>query len=308
VRPLCLAFALVTAAAAGLHAASPSSKAFLASQEEILILATERTRTAHVDYQRTLKTAEDRLRRLHEEFRVAGGTPPVDLDGDVQSLRVKTQKVRLHRTRGRPLAADPRAEELIFRYWSDYKQDFEKIERDIQVHRRIGSADSQAYWDIMKRFAELRERTQGALIHNAPPGQASLDEVLSRAEWRLLKAVENPSVKTRGRPSCVSAPEEHPRDVKVEAAPFYGSQGLLPTLSPQRVGAFRVMPGCRTVTKRESGLKMILRVSSGKGVAYMGGQEQELLYGYVAIPPDVPYYFENTSTDPLDLEYIALPM
>jgi hypothetical protein len=64
--------------------------------------------------------------------------------------------------------------------------------------------------------------------------------------------------------------------------------------------------GCRTVTLREGGARLILRVHRGKGVAYLGSTKVILAYAYVIIPPDTAYYFENTGDRPLEIDYITL--
>jgi hypothetical protein len=202
---------------------------------------------------------------------------------------------------------NPDASRLIDKHWDDYLVGFEKLQNDVLVHKRVGTPESQLYWDVMKRYAELRAATEEKLINNTPPGQSSLQEILQKNEWKLLKAVESAGVKTKKAPKCVTAPDEHPRQVNVDAAPFFHSQGMLPTQSPLGSGAFFIPAGCRTVTKRESGVKLVLRISKGKGVAYVGSSEKELSYGYMAIPPDSGYYLENTGDDSLDIEYVVLP-
>lgn len=298
------ALSLLAATAAALPAERHSS--FVNEKQEIIDLALERTRSAHFDYQRTLKMGEDRLRKLHEAFKVSGSTPPTALDDDVQELRMETQKLRLRRARGRDVAGNPEVEKLIDRYWDEYLVGFEKLQNDVLVHKRVGTPESQLYWDVMKRYAELRARTEEKLIYNTPSGQSSLDEVLVKNEWKLLKNVERGGAKTRNPVKCVVAPDEHPRQILVDAAPFFQSQGMLPTASPLGTGAFFIPPGCRTVTKRESGVKLVLRVSKGKGVVYVGSSEKELSYGYFPIPPDSGYYIENIGPEPLDIEYVVL--
>lgn len=289
-------------------AAPEKDKSFLAEKAEIQRLVVAKVRAAHVDYQRAVKMGESRLRTLHENYKLAKSTPPTSLDGDIQELRNAVQPVRLRRSRGRAVPADPEAERLIETYTREYEEAYETLRQEVPVQRAAGKPDSQIYWDVLHRYDALRARAEEKLVFNAPPGRRSLDEVLQKDEWTLLKDVEDPrSIKTRGAVSCVVAPEEHPRRVNVDIAPFYHSQGLLPAVSPARVGAFEVPVGCRTVTKRESGLKLIVRVSRGRGVAHVGSAENELVYGYLLIPPDAAYYFENTGREPLDLDYVAIP-
>ncbi|HRY28891.1 MAG TPA: hypothetical protein P5079_02505 [Elusimicrobiota bacterium] len=293
-------------AAAALLAADGKHQKFLSQKQEIFVLAGERVRSAHYDFQRTLKMGEDRLRELHENYKVSGSTPPTALDQDVMDLRTATQQVRLRRARGRVVPENPEAAGLVKRYWEEYKSGYEGLQKDILVHRRVGTPESQVYWDIVKRYDDLRSQTEKNLIYNTPPGRASLDEVVQKDRWQILKAVESPNVKTRNKVIGVVAPEEHPRQVNVDVAPFYHSQGYLPTISPDRIGAYSIPKGHRSVTQREAGLKIILRVSKGKGVAYIGSSEKELNYGYLLIPPDTAYYIENVGDDNLDIEYIVL--
>lgn len=298
--------ALILLASGAAAAPVDKKQSFLNEKQEIIVLSLERTRSAHFDYQRTLKMGEDRLRKQHEAFKVAGSTPPTALDADVQELRMETQKLRLRRARGRDVVGNPDVEKLIDRYWDDYLVGLEKLQNDVLVHKRVGTPEGQLYWDVMKRYAELRARTEEKLIYNTPPGQSSLDEILVKNEWKLLKNVERGGVKTRNPVKCVVAPDEHPRQINVDAAPFFHSQGMLPTASPLGTGAFFIPAGCRTVTKRESGVKLVLRVSKGKGVVYVGSSEKELSYGYFPIPPDSGYYIENVAAEPLDIEYVVL--
>ncbi|HOW27201.1 MAG TPA: hypothetical protein PK876_01685 [Elusimicrobiota bacterium] len=303
----------------------PSSRQFKADVEAVSRLTCERVRAAHYDYQRVTKLGEERLRELHEQFKVAGGTPPTTLDGDVQSLRQRSQSVRMQRSRGRSVPADPEAEKLVFQSWERYRREFDGLLEDVLLRRRLGEPESRIYWDIMTRYESLKSATERQLLYNAmpplliqadetrsSPGRPhedwSVEAVLARDLWRLLKAIETPGKKTRGPVTQVVAPGELSEAARFDVAPFYQSQGLLPTNSPHRVGGFIVPPGGRTVTVREKGLSLIYRVSKGRGLAYIGSEQQEMDYGYLLIPPDSPYYFENLTQDVLHLEYIALPL
>jgi hypothetical protein len=289
-------------------AASANHEKFLAEKKEIFLLTVERVRTAHHDYQRAIKAAESRLRKLHEDYQVAKSTPPTKLDGDLQELQSAVHPVRFRRSRGRSVEPNPEATKLVEKYWSEYQEGFEKIRENIPVQRMLGKSDSQLYWNIMQRYDDLRARAGEKLIYNSPAGAPPLEEVLRKNEWTLLKEVENPAaLRTKGSPTCVVAPEQHPRNVNIDIAPFYHSQGMLPTVSPARAAAFEVPPGCRTVTLRDAKNKIIVRVSRGKGVAHIGSSQAELAYGYVLIPPDTAYSFENTTSAALELEYIAVP-
>jgi mannose-6-phosphate isomerase-like protein (cupin superfamily) len=133
-----------------------------------------------------------------------------------------------------------------------------------------------------------------------------LDEAFLRDESALLKACELSPKKTRGTSVRVVVPQEHGLKVDPDVQTFYRSLDLVPDAQPIRSGGFVVPVGARTVTLRESKIKMVFRPRRGKGVAYLGQSESELQYGYVAVPPDTAYYFENTGSEPLELEYVGL--
>jgi hypothetical protein len=289
-----------------LSAASPSKdNVFLAEKQNIQILTLERIRSAPHDSQRALALGESRLRDLHENYQVAGSTPPTKLGADLQQLRSEGQRLRLERTRGRIPPPDPRAAELIETRWEEYKRSFERLLEEA----RLGPAkesESQRFWRLTSKHREMRESLERDLVYNAPPQSGRLEQALAKDEWALLKALERGVKKTRGRPACVVAPGEHPHPAPKDLSPFYHSQGLLPNLAPLRTGAFAVPAECRTVTLWESGAKLIFRVAGGKGIAYIGSSETDIHYGYFSIPPDTPYYIENVSDTPLNLEYIAL--
>jgi hypothetical protein len=278
----------------------------LSSKKEIGVLTVERVRANHHDFQRALKMGESRLRKLHEDYQVAGSTPPTVLERDLQDLRAAAQKTRLARFQGREVPSDPAAAALVERYWEEYRLAYEALLEDLAGKRQSGLPGSQVYWEATKAFAGLRESALQSLVHNAPPGEKDLDRALARDEGRLLRSLEGPEVKSRSRAGCVVTAEEHARPATFAISPFYQSQGLLPADSPQAVGAFTVPPGCRTVTRYESGRRLVLRASRGKGRAHIGAASKEIGYGYFAVPPDAPYFLENTGDEPLDLDYVAL--
>jgi hypothetical protein len=281
-----------------LWAAAPTER------EEIFLLALERVRAAPQDYQRAVKTAEVRLKDYYAGIKA--GAPAAERD--IQLLTGKAQKMRLLRGRGQNLPQDPAAQDLIARGWDAYRLEFDGIVEETKRRRDSGEPVSQVFWDATQKFASLKDRTAARLVWNAPDdGGKSLEKRLAGDEVALLKWLEPADVKTRGPGTCVVGPHDEPRAHSFDAGPFYHSQGLLPGQSPTAKGAFTVPAACRTVTQREFDEKLIFRVSQGRGLAYVGGSEAELKYGYILIPPDQPYYFENTGTEPLYLEFIGLP-
>ncbi len=289
------------------EAKSRKRKAFVAAKKEIVVLTVERIRTAHYDFQRAVVMGENRIQQLHADYQVDGSTPPTKLSRDLSTLRSACQKMRLQRARGRKMPPDPKAAPLIEKYWDEYAAGYDNLLNTIQMQKQMKAPENRIYWDAMSAFVRLRSMAEEKLVFNTPPGYRRLQEALNKNEWTLLKAIEITPKKTRGHIECVVAPEENIRTVTVDVAPFYHHpQGLLPETSPEKIGAFTVPPGCRTVTKRESGIKLIFRLSHGKGVAYMGSSEIDLIYGYFVVPPDTAYYFENTTPEPLNLEYIGL--
>lgn len=290
-----------------LAASGGGRDAFLRKKREIAVLTAERMRAAPSDHQRALKTGEDRLRRLHEEYKVAGSTPPTTLDGDVRELQVAGNAVRLRKSRGQAAPPDPEAARLIDEYAESYRAAYRALLDAVAAGRREGTPEGRLYWESLREFGRLRRDAAEEMVHNAPTGERSLDGLLSRDEWRLLKALEGPEAGGRSRAKCVMAPGEHLRNVVVDAGPFYQSQGLLPGVNPLRVYAFRVPAGCRTVVQRESGAKLVVRVSAGQGTAHVGSMDHSFSYAYLAIPSDTPYFFTNTGHEYLDMECVLLP-
>jgi hypothetical protein len=297
-----LGFLLAPAVAA---AGRPDAKAFLQEKDEIRLLAAEELRDA-VDYNpRTLFSAESRLRALHEEFQVAGGTPPTRLDGDLAELRGACQRAqRLAATK--PPPPNPAAQEIIARHWERYRADFDGLRTRLEQDKSAGRAESQIYWDGRRSFDALKESVSQRLLFNAPPKETSLAAAFFRDEETLLMACEIPPKKTRGKTVPVFLPRDHATATPIDVQAFYRSLDKVPEARALRVGAFTVPPGTRTVTLRDGTAQLVFRPVAGNGMAYLGQSEQEIHYGYLAIPPDTAYYFENIGTKPLEIEYVGI--
>jgi mannose-6-phosphate isomerase-like protein (cupin superfamily) len=166
--------------------------------------------------------------------------------------------------------------------------------------------ESRVYWETTGAFKEVRMRTTMDLLYNVPARERSLDEAFLRDESALLKACEITPKKTRGVSVRVVVPQEHSLKADPDVQTFYRSLDLVPDAQPIRSGGFLVPVGARTVTLRENKAKMVFRPRRGKGVAYLGQSETEIQYGYVAVPPDTAYYFENIGSEPLELEFVGL--
>jgi hypothetical protein len=287
------------------HAGRPDRTDFLSTKDEIQRLAVERIRSLGADYERVLVAGENRLRTLHENYQVAGGTPPTRLDGDVGELRSACLKTLRLVTAGRPPAPDPTVFPLIERRWLFYRAEFDALTRRILENKREG-VESRIYWETLGTFKELKEEIRTNILFNTPPGERGLDEALSRDESALLKACETTPKKTRGQNVRVVTPHEFAGTATPDIQAFYRSLDLVPNTRPLRTGSITVPPGSRTVTLREDKSRMVFRPKKGKGIAYVGQTETEFNYDYLAVPPDTAYYFENTGLDPLELEFVGL--
>ena len=298
-------FAVVFFLCAAAHAGRPDRAAFFSTKEEIRRLAVERIRTAPSDYERVVVAGEGRLRGLHQDFAVAGGTAPTALDGDLNDLRGACQKVQRLAIAGRLPASDPVAQQIVARHWSIYRGEIDTLSRQI-LDKKGERPESQIYWETLRNFKELKDRTLTTLLYNTPPGERSLEEALSRDESTLLKACEITAKKTRGNVFRVVTPFEFLGNGKPDIQAFYRSLDLVPDARPLRTGSIVVPPGARTVTLRENAARLVFRPKKGKGIAYVGQTETELNYDYLAVPPDTAYYFENTGADPLELEFVGI--
>lgn len=288
------------------YAGRPDRASFLSTKEEIQRLSLERIRSAGSDHGRVLVTAENRLRALHENYRVTGGTPPTHLEGDLGDIRGSCLKMLRLVTAGRPPAPDPVARQIVEKKWGVYRAEIDGLLRAVSDKKSEAAPESRIYWETRHTFKELKEQISEALLFNTPPGEPGLEEALSRDEATLLMACETTIKKTRGKNVRVAAPHEFESPGKPDIQAFYRSLDLIPDARPLRTGSLTVPPGSRTVTMREDKSRMVFRPKKGSGLAYLGQTEAELRYDYVAVPPDTPYYFENTGAGPLELEYVGI--
>jgi hypothetical protein len=299
--------ALLVAGAGAPAAAAPARKdAFLEDRAGIIAVAVERVRRAPDDAGRAVKAGENRLRRLHENYQVAKSTPPTSLEKDVRELSAAATRMRLERSRGRTPAADPRVDDLIRRHWETYQARVQLLFDDIPYKRKSGVSEASLYWQALKDHEIMASDLVEALAYNPPPGESGAQEAADRDRWELLKKLEDPA-RVGALSGCVVAPGEHSLPHAFDVGPFYRAAGILPGTAPLQKGAFRVPPGCRTVTRRDSGQKLILRASSGRGVIRIGAQHKPLAYDYVVVPPEAPYIIENHGRgEPLEIDYIAI--
>jgi hypothetical protein len=295
---------LFTAFAA--RAARPDRAVFLSTKGEIRCLAVERIRSAGADYERVIVRAENRLRDLHENYQVGGGTPPTRLDGDLGELRGACQKVQRLVTAGHPPETDPAARSIVERRWRLFREEFDALLRRIEDQKREGVAESRIYWESLRTFDDLSETIATNLLFNTPPKERGLEEALSRDKGVLLKACESTPKKSRGVAPRIVVPHEHAGASHPDVQAFYRALDLVPQARPLRSGSFSVPPGSRTVTLRENAGRLVFRPMKGKGIAYLGQSETALSYEYVAVPPDTAYYFENTGTEPLELDFVSV--
>jgi hypothetical protein len=300
-----ISISLLLFLATAVHAGRPERAVFLSTREEIQRLSIERIRSAGSDYERVLVAAENRLRALYDNYMVAGGTPPTRLDGDVGELRGVCLKMqRLVRT-GRAPDVDPVARQIIDRHWIIYRGEIDALSRKI-LDSGSETPESRVYWETRGTFKELSDQIRITLLFNTPPGERGLEEALSQDESTLLKACEMTPKKTRGKNVRVVTPHAFAGNAKPDIQAFYRSLDMIPNARPLRSGSITVPPGSRTVTLREDKARLVFRPKKGKGVAYVGQTETELNYDYLAVPPDTAYYFENTGSEPLALEFVGI--
>jgi hypothetical protein len=300
-----LLISCLLAAGAVVHAAPAGNAGFLQEKTDILLLAAERLRQAPDDAQRAVKTGENNLRRLHASYKIAGSTPPTTLDGDVKELTSRATLQRLQRSRGKSPSPDPRIYDIISNIWNRYRADLSMLAETVDLKRDQGLSENRIYWETTKDLTALQDDTRDQLIHNTPEGERSLDDAFARDRWEMLRRLEDPK-RIQGRSGCVKSPEETGAHPAFDAAPFYRAAGMLPGVSPRRKTAYELPEGCRTVTQREPGAKMIIRAKQGKGIVFIGDQRVTLAYDYVVVPPETAYIIENPGPHPLAIEAIAL--
>lgn len=296
-------------------------KTFDSQKENIQRLAVERIRSAPMDYEKVMVAAEKRVRGLHAELNSGGKVDSSALEEDLRQLRGACQKMQRNAAVRKVPAEDPAARALIEQIWARYQAEVKILREHVTENTKLSKEkrsstniegderppqESRVYWETTGAFKELRMRTTMDLLYNVPARERSLDEAFLRDESALLKACEVSPKKTRGTSVRVVVPQEHGLKADPDVQTFYRSLDLVPDAQPIRSGGFVVPVGARTVTLRESKIKMVFRPRRGKGVAYLGQSESELQYGYVAVPPDTAYYFENTGSEPLELEYVGL--
>lgn len=296
-------------------------KTFDSQKENIQRLAVERIRSAPMDYEKVMVAAEKRVRGLHAELNSGGKVDFSALEEDLRQLRGACQKMQRNAAVRKVPAEDPAARALIEQIWARYQAEVKILREHVTENTKLSKEkrsstniegderppqESRVYWETTGAFKELRTRTTMDLLYNVPARERSLDEAFLRDESALLKACEVSPKKTRGTSVRVVVPQEHGLKADPDVQTFYRSLDLVPDAQPIRSGGFVVPVGARTVTLRESKIKMVFRPRRGKGVAYLGQSESELQYGYVAVPPDTAYYFENTGSEPLELEYVGL--
>lgn len=285
---------------------APRADAFLSERREIQLLAAERVRQSPTDYQRVLALAETRLQQLHVDFQVAGGTPPTRLNGDMGELRRECAETQRFRSSGRNRAPAPGVEDILSRRWNDHRTAFDLLLAGLDASIEQKRPESQLYWEYRRAFDSLRAQTERALLYNSPPKMPSLAKLFSVDETVLLKRLEiSPRVTRQKAPSVMNPADLH-RPAALNVQTFYRALDLVPQSPAVKSGAYALPPSARTVTLRETGLRLVVRPVHGRGVAYIGQTEQELGFDYIAIPPDTAYYFENTGTIPLEIEYVGL--
>lgn len=291
------------AAPSGLRA-KMSPREFDRAREEVRLLALERLRSAPED-PRTLVTGEKGLRALHDAYKVEGSTPTVDWAADAALLRKEGKSAIRLRAAGRGMVQEARVESLLARRWAEYQRAWEDLQQSVADARRAGAAESATYWASLRAFDRLAEETRLRLVHNTPPQEKSLEGALGRDRKTLLLALEFAPKKTRS-PRRVVVPVEHAPAVTLDPAAFFRAVDQVPDRAPEIVGAFQVPVGCRSVTERRAGYRWVARPAGGQGVAYVGSQEVDFRYGYLVVPPETPFYFENTGGVPLDIEFVGI--
>lgn len=300
-----LLFSLLVFTAVGARA-KPDPRAYMAEREEIRLLAVERARQAPHDHQRALVAAENRLQALHEAFQLAGGTPPVRLEGDIAELRGRCRDVQRRRSIGRPVDPDPAAAGALDRRWKIQEGAFAALLERVEEWARAQTPESQIYWRALSEFDHWRKDTERAMLFNVPPGETVLTKALEDREALVLKACERGPRRTRRPNPRVVVPAQHAFPSQINVQAFYRFLDKVSQSPAKKSGAFAVPVGARTVTQRENGLRLVVRPLRGNGVAHIGSTEQELGYDYLTFPADTAYYFENTGTTPLEIEYVGL--
>lgn len=301
-----LSWGLIVLVSIAAHAGPPDGGISVTAKEEIRRLAVERIRSAGSDYERVIVAAENRTRALYDNRNDAGNTPSPRLDEDLRDLRSACQKMQRLVTASHPPDSDPIARQIIDEKWTLYREKIDTLSRQILEKKRERAPESRIYWETLHAFKDLKEQTATDLLFNTPQGESGLEEAMSRDESTLLLACETTAKKTRGKNVRVVAPHEFAGTAKPDIQAFYRSLDLVPDARPLRTGSFTIPPGSRTVTMREDKSRMVFRPKKGQGIAYVGQTETEFNYDYLAVPPDTACYFENTGSEPLELEFVGI--
>ena len=172
------------------------------------------------------------------------------------------------RTLAAAVDLEPAAAPAIERRWKSHQGAFDRLLEEIETLARDKTPESQIYWRALKGFERLGRETERALMFNTPPEGANLAKALEDQEAALLKACERTPRRTRRANARVIVPAQYAFASEINVQAFY-----------------RFLD---------------------KGVAYIGTTEQELGYDYLTFPADTAYYFENTGTTPLEIEYVGL--
>lgn len=301
VRPLLLTLLL---AAPAFGAGRMSLKEMNDGREEIRLLTLERIRAVPED-SRAIVTGESRLRELFEEYQVQGGTPPVRLSADTSYLRGESQKLIRLRSAGRTPPADPGVAAHIEKRWNLYLAQRDALKDAAAADQQAGKSESTVYWATLRAFDRLLENTDKKLLHNTPPGERSLTDAFARDRAAILMSLESGPKKTRV-PVKVVVPEIHAPSMTMDVSAFYHAVDSLPEARPLTKGAWTIPVRARTVTERRAGVRLVVRPAAGQGLAYIGSETVDFQYGYLVIPAETAYYFENTGTIPLDIEFVGI--
>jgi|GEM_PF-2884288 len=289
-----------------LRAATPNPKPFHVEREEIRLLAVERLRGLSAGDPRVLVTAETRLRALYEDFQLSGGTPPVSLEENLSLLRRDCRNAYRLASVGRSPPPNPEAHRILLREWEKHQNDVSLLRDRIETEKNSEKSESQIYWDSRRDYNALKEDVIRRMIFNDPPGPKSLDRLLTEEEDKLLIFCEKGPKKTKNANILVLTPRDVHRLTPVDVQPYYKFLDKVPENTPLRSGEFIVPAKSRTVTLRDNAARLIFRPLIGEGVLYLGQTQETIRYGYMAISPDTPYYFENTGEVPLKIEYVGI--
>jgi hypothetical protein len=279
-------FLLALCLAAPGVAAPPS----LTEKQEITLLVAERLRRAPQDMDRAYRAGVELLR----------GGP-----ADAAALHAAALTARSRGLKNHP-KADPRVGDVLRRRWEDYVRAKDALVEAARRRRDENAPPGPVYWELTGRYKDLMDATRRAMVFNDPPEGDPLEKAFLKDERAVLLALEFTPLRTQGQKLHVVLPAAHPRIPPLDIGDFFAAQTMLPTTRPLEKGAFTVPVHSRTVQKRVSGRKWIFRVARGQGLLHLGEGSTPIRYGYTEIPPDMPYCFENTGDEPLEIDYIVM--